>query len=276
MLINKDTMKNTLKYCDYVLHTDNNNNNVTYVAPPVDPRIQNAQLMKTTGDVDFLSRSLGYIYLSAQRNKLLHGCLLPSMLVHAVKTCGGDRVKSVEQFNFIHKLFHIEFIFDPDNTPQEMFESTLNLLTEISLVTINTTSGNISLNLQHNGNKEKVEFLLSLLQPFFDAYTIVAYLLPSRQYEFPLSFKTISQLLQLDCAGLIRSGGLVSYESLSLHTLSNVITSYCKNKLLGVVKNASFETLVSGVEGEALVLLKGQLMGYVSDELRAYLTSAKL
>ena len=85
-----------------------------------EPKIFSSPLFFAFGkDEDILSQSLAYIYSSCQRNKLIHPCLLPSLLLHCVKSSKHQN-EAEEMFFHLKQMFKIEFIFDPDKTSKEV------------------------------------------------------------------------------------------------------------------------------------------------------------
>ena len=96
--------------------------------------LKSTNLMKITNDTELISKSLGYIYLSCQRNKLLHGCLLPSILVHSIRN-NADIHQCKSTFELLSKIFTCEFIFDPDySADQVCFFITIQWINSIGLV----------------------------------------------------------------------------------------------------------------------------------------------
>lgn len=111
LLINKDCIRKSITYSDYVLKL--NNDTLEYSCAGLDTSVSSTELSRSTQNTELISQALGYIYLSCQRNKLLHGCLLPSILVHAIKR--NSKISECRNvFELISKLLIGEFIYDPD------------------------------------------------------------------------------------------------------------------------------------------------------------------
>ena len=85
-----------------------------------DPKLRTTALYNAFGkNEELLSKSLAYIYASCQRNKLVHPCLLPSLVLHSVKVTNKVR-EARSLFCFLKQVFRIEFIFDPDKTGEQV------------------------------------------------------------------------------------------------------------------------------------------------------------
>ena len=69
---------------------------------------------------------LAYVYLSFQRNRLLHYCFQSAVLLHCIDINGhyNDKVlqkqKIKQDFIFLCELFKAEFIFDPDVSREQV------------------------------------------------------------------------------------------------------------------------------------------------------------
>lgn len=117
ILLNKHAVTQAVKFSDMVLSSPTTDKITSTIAAFTDPKsVQSTSLYEAFGrDGALVSTALSYIYSSCQRNKLIHGCLLPAMLLHCVKV-NNHVVECHQQFSFLKNLFRIEFIFDPEST----------------------------------------------------------------------------------------------------------------------------------------------------------------
>lgn len=100
-----------------------------------DPKLHSTDLYRAFGkNEELLARSLAYIYMSCQRNKLIHPCLLPSLLLHSIEV-GTTIDASRTLFCFLRQMFRIEFIFDPDSTPETVSRSFVTFRYDLCEVT---------------------------------------------------------------------------------------------------------------------------------------------
>ncbi|XP_065661304.1 dihydroxyacetone phosphate acyltransferase isoform X3 [Hydra vulgaris] len=220
--------------------------------------------------IDLECHALGYVYLSCQRNRLIQSCFFPSILLCSMSR-SLHRVACFKIFSFLSDLLQFEVIINPTCNNEEAFVSAINLLQTSKLVII-TNDEIIPIKIK----MAEIEFLIYLLQPFYDAYLIVMENLLVQKFNFPISFKLIAASLQLHSVNTIKYCGLQTYESLSLHTLSNIVIYLSRSDHLLTVKNAKFETLISGVNRNKMIRTMHELAKYVSPCLKNLTNESKL
>ena len=121
ILTDEKIIEETIKFSDMVIDSHPSTKQLSYTCKAFnDPKIFSSPLFFAFGnDEQLLSQSLAYIYSSCQRNKLIHPCLLPSLLLHCLKSSKHQK-EAEEIFSSLKQMFRIEFIFDPDKSSQEV------------------------------------------------------------------------------------------------------------------------------------------------------------
>ncbi|XP_057315495.1 dihydroxyacetone phosphate acyltransferase-like [Hydractinia symbiolongicarpus] len=268
ILTNKVKVQKAVEMSDLVLSIDSDEHVKYCYSTLTDESMKQTNLYKTFGsESDLISKSLGYIYISRQRNKLMHSCLLPAIFLHSLNV--GQQEEEINRlFVFLCELFKIEFIFDPDVTVKQSFTETMDTLTQLNIIRSSFQLNEVK--------TDEITFLLALLQPFIDAYLIVIESILTNSFDYPVSLKTMTTSLQLLAASVIKNTHLDTYECLSLNMLSNAVTSLCKNRLLLTVKNENFENLINDVNSEKLQITKRTLVRFASSKLKTGFSKARL
>jgi len=264
---NKQSIKKAIGYTDLVLQ--NTSNDIIYNCETlIDEKMSKSQLAQAfTHESLDMRECLAYIYLSFQRNRLMNLCFYPSFLLHCMLV---DNTKCEQNFMLLCDVFKTEFIFDPDVTLKQSYEKTISKLFQIKLICKTDE------NLLDVKNKLMADFTKSLLQPFIDGYTLIILCLLDGKFDYPISIKQLAASLQIMLVNYTKKVGLNTYEGLCLHTLSNAITSFCKNGALKTMKNAKFETLVNGVNNEAMTTYRNQLGKFSSPNVQLHLNKSQL
>ena len=136
MTSDRASLLQAVKFSDMVL-TASENKITSSISAFSDPKVESTTLFEAFGrDRDLVSRTLAYIYSACQRNKLVHSCLLPSMVLHSANV-EQTYLQCLERFHFLKMLFRTEFIFDPDTTAEQVSYYKNN-------IKINFLSGNLN------------------------------------------------------------------------------------------------------------------------------------
>ena len=107
----------------------------------IDEKIKQSELYKAFNnhktECSIMKDCLAYMYLSFQRNRILHYCFKPAVLLHCIDINGhcSDKVlqkqKIKQEFIFLCELFKVEFMFDPDVSREQVISwNNLALLLE--------------------------------------------------------------------------------------------------------------------------------------------------
>ena len=121
VLTDDTIIEQSAKFSDMVIDYNPTTKQLSYTCKAfIDPKLHSAPLYSSFGkDEVLLSQSLAYIYSSCQRNKLIHPCLLPSLVLHCLKSSTNIK-KAEELFSNLKQMFRIEFIFDPDKSSKQV------------------------------------------------------------------------------------------------------------------------------------------------------------
>ena len=126
---NHFTLSKALEYSNTVIKHSSSEVNCSY-DEKIDDKMKQSELYKafSTHKTEYsnMKDCLAYMYLSFQRNRLLHCCFQPAVLLHCIDINGhyNDKVlrkqKIKQDFIFLCELFKVEFIFDPDVSREQV------------------------------------------------------------------------------------------------------------------------------------------------------------
>eukprot|EP00112_Aurelia_sp_Birch-Aquarium-sp1_P016983 Seg3898.1 transcript_id=Seg3898.1/GoldUCD/mRNA.D3Y31 product="Dihydroxyacetone phosphate acyltransferase" protein_id=Seg3898.1/GoldUCD/D3Y31 len=200
-----------------------------------------------------LATTISRVYLSLQRNKLMHALMTPSYLVAAGKFCSQDKIKFDElekDFIFLRNVLRPDFVH-PDTTDTEDIKHGLDVLQAVSYLKLSNKdlSGFV---VRCSDCDLLFKFLNGLIQPFIEAYWLAGQFMTENVRTFPRSTSSLVSDLQIFAASTFQYGILKTSESVSLQTIKNSITSLIEAGCLLKSKNFKGDSTITGVDVDKL------------------------
>ena len=125
ILVNDERLKKAIEYSNCTLSITHDNKIKCFYTSLTDDALRSTKLFQVFKKTPHLvTQTLSYIYLASQRNKLVHRCVVPAMVLHCIAK-NDDGIDKKENFAFFKQLFKTEFIFDPDLTVEQVCRNNL-------------------------------------------------------------------------------------------------------------------------------------------------------
>eukprot|EP00794_Sanderia_malayensis_P019889 gene19889-21831_t len=220
-----------------------------------------------------LSTCLSEVYLSLQRNKLMHALLIPSYVAAAVNFKQNESISFRELTNnvsFLFDVFCVEFVRHPDIGISEAIEESIDILTKLMCVHVVGHDANRTVH-RLSADNILLTFLQGLIHPFLESYWLLGQCLLSASIPFPCSISNMATQIQSLAASVFTLGILRTHEAISLQTLKNGIECYIKANCLVKSKTTGANKIVTCVDKERLwtfISRLGHLAGLPDVRLR--------
>ncbi|XP_065061968.1 dihydroxyacetone phosphate acyltransferase-like [Rhopilema esculentum] len=257
-------IEEAVHFCSPVLKLDDAKRKVAVLPYDVSftelKRTALGQALETT---DKLRNTMSNVYLSLQRNKLMHILLVPSCIVTAGRLGTEEKIefsKLLKNYSLLQKILRPEFVRDPTTNDKNEVQYSLDILKRVSCV--ETVIGKEMVYVTScSSNKVLLTFLGGLVQPFIETYWLAGqYMLTAAKY--PCEISTLASEIQLYAASSLHLGILRSCEAMSLLTLKNAITSLMDAGCLIMANSSRHNTRVNGINHEKLHTYISFLAGF--------------